>query len=97
VQVTLYNGATQVAQNTLVAGKKVDGTTACVMTGAPSDFYQYKVTMPGGTEFTKVEVIALNKVGTGSDSDVGISEIGACHSSSIAPCKLSTDSYGYCS
>jgi hypothetical protein len=53
--------------------------------------------MATGIEFTKVEIIALNKVGTGSDSDVAVSEVTACNSSSSAACTLSTDSYGYCS
>jgi len=85
-QVTFYNGATQVQQNTL---------TACTLAGL-TDTSQYKIAMPAGTEFTKVDVAAINKTTGGSSSDFAAAEIGACHSSSIAPCTLSTDSYGYC-
>jgi hypothetical protein len=98
VQLTFYKGTTALSPSvTLQAGKRLDLTTSCTLIGAPADLWQFKVPMASGVEFTKVEVIALNKVGTGSDSDVAVSEVAACHSSSLAPCKLSTDSYGYCS
>jgi hypothetical protein len=99
VQLTFYNGGTALSPSvTLQAGKKLDLSTSCALTGTPpTNLWQFKLPMATGIEFTKVEIIALNKVGTGSDSDVAVSEVTACNSSSSAACTLSTDSYGYCS
>ena len=85
-QVTFYDGTTQVQQSTL---------TACTLTGL-TETGQYKVVMPANTQVTKVDIAAMNKTSGGSSSDFAASEIAACHSSSIAPCTLSTESAGYC-
>ncbi len=82
-RLTFYNGSTQVAQSDV---------TACTV--IPGDIGQFRLTPV--VEFTKVEIIALNKSGTGSTSDLAVSEVAACHTSTLASCALSTEASGYC-
>jgi len=66
-QFTFYNNGTQVAQVT-----KISCNTGGNALG------QYTISMPSGTEFTSVEVKALNKTNGGSSS-ISVAAIAACY------------------